>query len=225
MVHEYDALVPPEEWPNWVLGNHDKPRIASRVGEAQAAVAAMLLLTLRGTPTMYYGDELGMCDVPIAPGQAQDPWEKNEPGLGLGRDPQRTPMQWDHSPNAGFSTGLPWLPLAQDHATRSVDALARDPSSILTLYRRLIALRRESTALTLGSYARITANADLLAYERRAAGAVVLVALNLGHAQQTLAREGLEGEVVLSTHLDREGERVSGHLALRADEGVIVRVR
>jgi len=225
MVHEYDTLVPAEEWPNWVLGNHDKPRIASRVGEAQAAVAAMLLLTLRGTPTMYYGDELGMCDVPIAPGQAQDPWEKNEPGLGLGRDPQRTPMQWDHSPNAGFSTGLPWLPLAQDHATRSVDALARDPSSILTLYRRLIALRRESTALTLGSYARITANADLLAYERRAAGAVVLVALNLGHAQQTLAREGLEGEVVLSTHLDREGERVSGHLALRADEGVIVRVR
>jgi len=223
MVHEYDALVPPEEWPNWVLGNHDKPRIASRVGEGQARVAAMLLLTLRGTPTMYYGDELGMCDVPIAPERVQDPWEKNEPGLGLGRDPQRTPMQWDTSPNAGFSTGLPWLPLAHDHETRNVDCLARDPSSILTLYRRLIELRRALPALSLGSYAGVASTEHVLVYERAFGGQRMLIALNLSHLPQTLKREDLRGSLLISTCLDREDEAVDGALRLRADEGVIVR--
>jgi len=225
MVHEYDTLVPEGEWPNWVLGNHDKPRIATRVGEGQARVAAMLLLTLRGTPTMYYGDELGMHDVAIPPERVQDPWEKNEPGLGLGRDPQRTPMQWDTSPNAGFSTGLPWLPLSPDHESRNVDCQARDPASILTLYRRLIALRRAHSALSLGSYARVACTEQLLAYERRGPDGTLMVALNLGHTPQTLERAGLAGEVLLSTHLDREGERIDGRIALRTDEGAIVRLR
>ncbi|HZZ89127.1 MAG TPA: alpha-amylase family glycosyl hydrolase, partial [Caulobacteraceae bacterium] len=111
VVREYERRLPPGAWPNWVLGNHDRPRIASRVGAAQARVAAMLLLTLRGTPTLYYGDELGLEQAAIAPERVQDPWEKNEPGLGLGRDPCRTPMPWDASPHAGFSTAEPWLPL------------------------------------------------------------------------------------------------------------------
>jgi alpha-glucosidase len=110
----YEAALPLYGWPNWVLGNHDQPRIASRVGPAQARVAAMLLLTLRGTPTLYYGDEIGMQDVEIPPGLMQDPWEKNVPGLRLGRDPARTPMQWDKSLNAGFTQGRPWLPVARD---------------------------------------------------------------------------------------------------------------
>ncbi len=93
LVARYEAALPPGGWPNWVLGNHDQPRIAARVGEAQARIAAMLLLTLRGTPTLYYGDEIGLGHVPIPPGRAQDPWERNEPGHG--RDPERTPMQWD----------------------------------------------------------------------------------------------------------------------------------
>jgi alpha-glucosidase len=102
-VERYEALLPSYAWPNWVLGNHDKPRIRTRVGAAQARVAAMLLLTLRGTPTLYYGDEIGMHDVPIPPYLVQDPFEKNLPGLGLGRDPVRTPMQWDAEKHAGFS--------------------------------------------------------------------------------------------------------------------------
>ena len=97
MVDEYEAAIPPGGWPNWVLGNHDQPRIAVRVGAAQARVAAMLLLTLRGTPTLYYGDEIGIGRVEIPPDRVQDPWEKNEPGLGFNRDPERTPMQWDAS--------------------------------------------------------------------------------------------------------------------------------
>src|ERR1700749_4853968 len=96
------------------MGNHNNPRIASRVGREQARVAAMMLLTLRGTPTLYYGDEIGMHDGDIPPALVRDPAEKNQPGLGLGRDPERTPMQWDASPQAGFTKGIPWLPIAAD---------------------------------------------------------------------------------------------------------------
>src|SRR5262249_55534753 len=112
LIEEYEQALPTGAWPNWVLGNHDQKRVASRIGSRQARVAAMLLLTLRGTPTLYYGDEIGMHDVPIPLEAVRDPWEKREPGLGVGRDPQRTPMQWDASPAAGFSGGTPWLPIA-----------------------------------------------------------------------------------------------------------------
>ena len=97
LIADYEAALPPGGWPNWVLGNHDRPRVAAKRGQAQARVAAMLLLTLRGTPTLYYGDELGLSDVAIPPDQVQDPRELREPGLGLGRDPVRTPMPWDGS--------------------------------------------------------------------------------------------------------------------------------
>ena len=103
IIADYEAALPPGAWPNWVLGNHDRPRVASRVGPEQARVAAMLLLTLRGTPTLYYGDEIGMHQVAIAPEQVRDPFEKNVPGIGVGRDGCRTPMQWDATPHAGFS--------------------------------------------------------------------------------------------------------------------------
>ena len=96
LIEEYEAALPDGAWPNWVLGNHDRSRVASRVGAAQARVAAMLLFTLRGTPTLYYGDELGMTDVPIPPERVQDPWEE------AGRDPARTPMPW--SADGGFTS-------------------------------------------------------------------------------------------------------------------------
>ena len=102
IIKSYEAALPPGGWPNWVLGNHDQHRVASRIGPAQARVAQMLLLTLRGTPTLYYGDELGMHDVPILPHQVQDPFEKNLPGIGVGRDPERTPMQWVVARMPGF---------------------------------------------------------------------------------------------------------------------------
>ena len=138
LIEGYEAALPRGGWPNWVLGNHDQSRIATRVGLAQARIAAMLLLTLRGTPTLYYGDEIGMTDVAIAPEHIQDPWARNEPGIGVGRDPQRTPMQWTASDHAGFTTGVPWLPVASDYQTSCVDAQARNASSLLTLYRELI---------------------------------------------------------------------------------------
>ncbi len=119
---EYERLLPTGAWPNYVLGNHDQSRLATRIGPGQARVAAMLLLTLRGTPTLYYGDELGMQDVPIAPDQVRDPAEKNEPGKGRGRDPERSPMLWDGSANAGFTApeATPWLPLLENRAQVNV---------------------------------------------------------------------------------------------------------
>ena len=123
IIAEYEGLLPIGAWPNWVLGNHDNPRVASRLGNAQVRVAATLLLPLRGTPTIYYGEEIGMEDIPLGPDQSQDPYGYMQPGLGLGRDPERSPMQWNLGPNAGFTVGKPWLPLARQFAMRNVSLL------------------------------------------------------------------------------------------------------
>ena len=138
-VEGVQGALPDGAWASWVLGNHDQPRFASpaRAGREQAKVGMLMLLTLRGTPTIYYGEEIGMVDVPVATADSQDPLERREPGRG--RDPERSPMQWDASPNAGFTApGVePWLPLAPDAATVNVAGQAEDPDSILTLTRRL----------------------------------------------------------------------------------------
>ena len=226
-IADYERALPHGGWPNWVLGNHDKPRIARRVGAAQSRVAAMLLLTLRGTPTMYYGDELGIADVPIPPAAVHDPWEKREPGLGLGRDPVRTPMQWDATPGAGFTTGSPWLPLSDDAASRNVAAQRNEPASILTLYRRLLELRRLEAALSLGAYAEHHVVGDVLAYVRTRGADRLLVALNFGPVEATvpLPTDTAAAQLLLSTALDRDGTVTAGPIRLRPDEGVIVRCR
>ncbi len=158
MVDAYEAILPAGAWPNWVLGNHDQHRLATRIGPAQARVANMLLLTLRGTPTCYYGDEIGMENVPIPPEMVQDPPALNQPEIAhlVGRDPERTPMQWDATPNAGFAPAgvRTWLPLAPDFAVRNVAVQDQDPASFLSFYRRLTALRRAEPALSIGAIVR-----------------------------------------------------------------------
>jgi alpha-glucosidase len=221
IITEYERLVPTSEWPNWVLGNHDQPRIGSRVGPAQARVAAMLLLTLRGTPTMYYGDEIGMEDLQIPPDRGRDAWAKTDPGLGLTRDPQRTPMQWDASRNAGFAAAEPWLPVSPNHYTRNVDQLSGDSQSILVLYRCLIALRRNRRALSVGSKRLMASPESAIAYERFNGSERFLIVLNLGHEERIVPLADRHGQLVLSTHLDRDGEAIGGSLRLRADEGII----
>jgi alpha-glucosidase len=224
-VDAYEAALPPGGWPNWVLGNHDRHRLASRIGRAQARVAALLLLTLRGTPTWYYGDELGMEDVAIPPERVQDPFEKNVPGLGLGRDPARTPMPWDASPHAGFTTGEPWLPLGPDHAMVNVAAEEADPTSHLALTRALLALRRAHAALAVGAYRAVDAgHADVLAYLREDAGRQFLVALNLSAAAHTcaIADPGGTATILLSTGLDRQGALDLAALELRPNEGLLL---
>jgi alpha-glucosidase len=226
IIADYEKALPAGAWPNWVLGNHDRPRVASRVGREQARVAAMLLLTLRGTPTLYYGDEIGMHQVAIAPDQVRDPFEKNVPGIGVGRDGCRTPMQWDATSGAGFSTAIPWLPLAGDCAHENVANLDADAGSILSLYRALIELRRKLPQLVTGAYQPVAAQGDILLYRRDGEGEAVVVALNLGAEPVSVVSSsiGFGREILLSTFLDRQGEEVQGTLDLRGNEGVILGV-
>ena len=222
IIRRYEAALPKGAWPNWVLGNHDRHRIATRAGPAQAGVAAMMLLTLRGTPTLYQGDELGLEDVEIPPDQVKDPWEKQEPGLGLGRDPERTPMPWDASPNAGFTTGRPWLPLNPDWTTRNVAAEDQAPGSTLRLYRRLLELRRDSPALQLGDIAEVTAQDGVLAYVRRRDQQTLRVVLNLTGERRSVPCPN--GRLALSTRHERTSGAVAGQLELAPDEGVVLDV-
>jgi len=226
IIREYEAALPERGWPNWVLGNHDRPRIATRVGTAQARLAAMLLLTLRGTPTLYYGDEIGMHDGEIPPEKVRDPFEKNVPCRGLGRDPQRTPMQWSAAKNAGFTDGEPWLPVAEDYTRVNVEAERHDPRSILTFYSQLIKVRRGERALEVGRFEPLEAGGDLLAFTRRDGDSAFLIALNFGLKSEVInfSDKAPEGRVVLSTHLDRSGDHVHGELHLRPEEGLLLRL-
>ncbi len=226
IVEEYEAALPNGATPSWVLGNHDQKRVATRVGDSGARVSAMLLLTLRGTPTIYYGDELGLADVSIPPNFVQDRWEKNEPGFGRARDPARTPMPWDDSLNAGFTTGTPWLPLNHDYRTRNVAALLVDQRSILNLYRRLIGLRKEHPALCVGSFVTVYADSDILAFERSHGDTRLLIVLSFVQEQRQLhLPAGAElALVLLSTYLDRDNECVQATLTLRTSEGVILKL-
>jgi alpha-glucosidase len=224
LIEQYERALPVGGWPNWVLGNHDNPRVATRVGTLQARVAAMLLLTLRGTPTLYYGDEIGMTNTEVPPDKVQDPFEKNVPGLGVGRDPSRTPMQWSPDVNAGFSTSEPWLPVADNYPVINVQSEDADPQSLLVLYRKLLQLRRSHPALVDGGYEPVTLADDLLLYIRRSGSGSVLVALNFADTPFDLLLDSLHvrGHIILSSHLDRDGQRVITDLALRPHEGVIV---
>jgi alpha-glucosidase len=224
IIADYEHALPPGAWPNWVLGNHDRPRIASRVGRDQARVAAMLLLTLRGTPTLYYGDEIGMRQVDIAPDQVRDPFEKNVPGIGVGRDGCRTPMQWDATPHAGFSTASTWLPLASDYVHENVVNLETDADSILNFYKALIATRKQHRQLVTGNYEPVAAQGDILLYRRVGEGGAIIVALNFGAEPVSISSSsiGFDREILLSTFMDRHGEQIEGALDLRANEGVIL---
>jgi len=223
LIADYEAALPPDGWPNWVLGNHDQPRIAARVGGHRARTAAMLLLTLRGTPTMYYGDEIGLARVPIAQNLVQDPWEKNEPGLSLGRDPWRTPLQWDESEGAGFTTGTPWLPFSPDYRRNNIAALKGDPHSLLCLYRGLIALRRRHRALSVGAIHVLGVDNDVLCYERSCDGERLVVALNFSDADAAVEiAEMKRATTLLSTLMDRPLGVTDGRL--RPNEGVIFAV-
>lgn len=220
LITQYDGLLPPGCWPNWVLGNHDRTRIASRVGADSAALATMLLLTLRGTPTLYYADELGLADVPISPEQVRDPWELRVPGFGFGRDPVRTPMPWDGSPHAGFTTATPWLPLNGDFAVRNVESQRADAASLLRLTRDLIALCQRTPALCVGGYGIIESRGDVLTYERLWGEQRLAIALNFSGT--TVYTPLPHSRVVLSTVGPRTAELPGSLLCQRPFEGAII---
>ena len=224
LIDSYEAALPDGGWPNWVLGNHDRPRIAARIGLAQARVAAILLLTLRGTPTIYYGDEIGLAQVPIQPDRIRDPLGKNVIGLNLGRDGARTPMQWNAKPHAGFSQFEPWLPVTEDWTARNVETLRKDDTSMYNLYRRLIEARRRSEALKRGSYHPISAEGDVLLYVRALGSERILIILNLGATPVAFVSTPPRGIVLVSTSGEREGELIDLNVQLGANEGLIIKL-
>jgi len=173
-----------------------------------------MLLTLRGTPFIYYGEEIGMTDVAVPPARIVDV---------DGRDPERTPMQWDATPNAGFTTGSPWLPLAPDAQRVNVAAQRDDPSSMFSFYRRVIQLRRASPALRAGSYRTHPAPGGVFAYLREGEGERLLIALNfLDRPSRVSVPEN--AAVVLSTSGERVEEKLRGQFDLAADEGIVARL-
>jgi alpha-glucosidase len=222
LIRDYEAALPLGAWPNWVLGNHDQKRLASRIGPAQARVAAVRLLTLRGTPPLYYGDELGMPDAHVAPDQVRDPAEKNQPGIGQGRDPERSPMLWDQTSNAGFSPATPWLPLVDDWPTLTVATQLADERSTLNLYRRLLALRRTEPALNSGDIHNVTASNGVLSYIREWEGKRFQIHLNLTPDPQTAGT--LPGSFILSSYLETESTTFTETLTLRPNEALILEV-
>ncbi len=181
LIRHYEGLLPDNAWPNWVLGNHDQHRVASRLGPDRVRGALTLLLTLRGTPILYYGDEIGMVDGEIPADRVVDPWEIRSPGLGLGRDPERTPMQWTPGPQAGFCEPNvePWLPVADGYQARNVATQSRDPESVLEMVRRLIDLRRHTPALSIGAYEPIDCPPGLVAFQRSHADERAVVAIDI----------------------------------------------
>ena len=209
-----EAALPPGAWPNYVLQNHDRPRLASRLGTEQVRTAAMLLLTLRGTPTLYYGEELGLADHPIGPARWLDP---------LGRDQSRLPMPWTAEPGGGFSArpgAVSWLPPYPDTGRVSVRAQLADPASVLSLYRELIACRRTTPALLAGGYQTVRADGGCLCYLRSDGAQQVLVALNLAPAPATV-RLPAPGWMLLDT-CGRSGRRVRAEVELPPATGAVI---
>ena len=218
-------------WPVWAISTHDLPRFPTRwCGGDPGAVrcALMMLLTLRGTPVLYYGDEIGLPDVPVPEHCRRDPVGTGAFRTGPGRDPCRTPMPWQAGPGAGFTApGVkPWLPIsAGDDPGAGAPGLnvadqRADPASMLHLCRDLLALRRAEEDLSVGGYVSLAAPAGVWAYRR---GSRFVVALNL--SPDAAAVDGVGGRVRIGTRREREGETVADRLALCPWEGVVVEIR
>ena len=228
-VDEYEKALPIDCWPNYVLGNHDQPRIVTKIGKDQAKVALMLILTLRGTPTVYNGDEIGMHNVDIPQHLVVDPPAVNNPEIAdkVGRDPVRTPMQWNADDLAGFSEKgvTPWLPLADDYKTNNVEQQNKDKNSMLNLCRRLSSLRKTDESLLKGDYIPVdSGNKDVFAYKRNINNESVLVVLNFTPISQNLNIEEGKAEILLSTDIKRNGNINLSNFELNSNEGIISKI-
>jgi alpha-glucosidase len=228
-VDRIEALLPRGAQPTYVLSSHDAPRHRSRFddpvwGAARARLAALMLLTLRGTPFLYYGEEIGMRDGLIPSGRVRDPLGKRCPAVN--RDPARTPMQWTGEPGAGFTTAADaWLPISEDAAHCNVAAQDADADSLLNFYRRALWYRRGSVALRRGSYRALNGPADSFLYVREDADERRVVALNFSAERRTCAlAESGEGVVELSTRPGTTPRRVRlDRCELGPVEGIVVR--
>ena len=203
--HWYKA-VPQEGWPCNVLSNHDQPRSITRFGtadaEKRAKVAATMLLTMRGTPFIYYGEEIGMRSVSISRKHIQDPLGKRFWPFFPGRDMSRTPMQWNSQKNAGFTDSDPWLPLSPDFKTINVESQMKDNDSLFNYYKKLIHARKSKKALTHGEWRPILkGHRGILAYRKKYGQDKIYVFLNFTAKHKTvILGKRAQWRVVVSTH-------------------------
>ena len=184
-IQKWENSLPAGTFPSYVLNNHDNPRSASRYGKGEdderLKMSAALLLTLRGTPFLYYGEEIGMRDIRIGRNDIQDPVGKRFWPFYPGRDGCRAPMQWDASRNAGFSHAEPWLPVHPDYMERNVLAQREETDSLFHFYQKLLKLRKEEIALRTGIFLPLTFEPRfILAYLRQHENNSILVAMNFG---------------------------------------------
>jgi alpha-glucosidase len=225
-VDQLESVLASGAWPTYVLGNHDEARLASRIGSENTHLAAMLLLTLRGTPTIYNGEEIGMTNGQIPQEHELDPAGLRQPGWDQGRDICRTPMQWSAEPLAGFSppgTEETWLPVAKNYAQLNVQNQLSDPNSLLELYRTLLKLRKQQPALQLGTYQPILDQVpDVYSYLREYNDTKFMICLNFS-SEQRIIRSNLmqDASILLSTQMDRKGP-LQLELELRPLEGCIL---
>jgi alpha-glucosidase len=220
LINQYEGNLPPNGWPNWVLGNHDNPRIMKKLGEQDAKIATVLLLTLRGTPTIYYGDELGMQDVEIEPEKYQDPQGTRG---GRSRDPQRTPMQWNDQPNAGFSTVEPWLPVSPDYREKNVEKEKLDNRSMLAFYKQLIDLRNNEPALQAGDYIPVSESDGMMVYKRQLGEYELIVCINWEKNNKSLKELNLSGTIVFASEQHQVKKPFVDDLLLGGKEVLIIK--
>lgn len=210
--------------PCYVLGNHDRSRVVQRIGKKQSRIAAMLELSLPGIPFIYYGEEIGMSDADIPKQMIKDPFEINSPGLGLGRDPQRTPMQWDSSVNAGFSSRESWLPVHQEYMDENVHKQEQNPTSFLNLYKLLIKLKKHHPSLREGAYTPLKHPAEnVFAFIRESDEESILVLLNFDSQDKHISLPYFDVDILCSASLTQH-EHVKKDLVdftLGGDEGYL----
>ncbi len=229
---DWESLLPDGAWPNQVLNNHDKPRSATRYrapeNDERLKVAAALLLTLRGTPFLYYGEEIGMRDIAVRRDEICDPVGKRYWPFNKGRDGCRSPMQWSSADQAGFTSGNPWLKVHPNFVQRNVEAQKADPLSLFSFYRNLLALRRSQSALQKGMFQPLTFEPrQVLAYLRQEGEETILVALNFGKRKIKLALgprlENAHWELLLSNKREETPAMRKGWLQLLGDEVCILK--
>ena len=230
---DWESTLPSGSWPCYALSNHDVQRHVSRYGagrftEPRAKVAAALLLTIRGTPFLYYGEEIGMRNVSIPRSEILDPPGRRYWPAYRGRDGCRTPMQWSAAPHAGFTVGVPWLRIGPNFRTVNVEAQQQDPDSLFSFYRRLIRLRRQTPALQRGSYlAVLDRPIGAMAFLREMEDQAVLVALNFSSQSGLVDLRDAElpsgrWRVLLSSAQCKEGLLVTDRIGLDPYEAVIM---
>jgi alpha-glucosidase len=230
----YDVL-PAGAWPNFTLSNHDQKRHISRYSfgrhtEARARIAAAMLLTVKGTPFLYYGEEIGMRNSPIRKQHLRDPLGRRTWPFPFGRDGERTPMQWSARSHGGFTKAAPWLPVHPDHVERNVAAQREDPESLLNFYRELIARRSNSPALLEGAFTLLNeGKRNVLVYERRSGSDSIIIILNFsGRSRHTSLPGGKHSLLVLFGTHRRRGDLIKlngsgGHIRLDGHEVLLLR--